>query len=156
MMPEYNQLSTVQPPSSGSHHHHSHSSHHARSYPTTSNLEKWYYNTINHASNNSASSSNSTTNAPLSSLGSEGYKLLSGLLEYDPVKRLTAAQALQSPFFSTGDRVSMNAFEGLKNEYPHRRVSQDDNDIRTSSLPGTKRSGLPDDSLLRPAKRMKE
>ena len=155
-MPEYNQLITVQPPSN-SHHHHSHSSHHARSYPTTSNLEKWYYNTINHASNAAASSSsNSTSSAPLSSLGSEGYKLLAGLLEYDPVKRLTAAQALQSPFFSTGDRVSTNAFEGLKTEYPHRRVSQDDNDIRTSSLPGTKRSGLPDDSLLRPAKRVKE
>jgi cyclin-dependent kinase 8/11 len=52
--------------------------------------------------------------------------------------------------------VSGNCFEGLggKMEYPHRRVSQDDNDIRTSSLPGTKRSGLPDDS--RPVKRLKE
>ncbi|PTB74927.1 hypothetical protein M440DRAFT_1423881, partial [Trichoderma longibrachiatum ATCC 18648] len=71
-------------------------------------------------------------------------------------KRLTAAQALQSVFFSTGDRVSANCFEGVKVEYPHRRVSQDDNDIRTSSLPGTKRSGLPDDTLLRPAKRIKD
>ncbi|KAL6400944.1 Serine/threonine-protein kinase SSN3 [Ilyonectria robusta] len=98
----------------------------------------------------------SNGSAPLSSLGAEGYKLLAGLLEYDPTKRLTAAQALQSPFFSTGDRVSANCFEGVKNEYPHRRVSQDDNDIRTSSLPGTKRSGLPDDSLVRPSKRVKE
>ena len=37
-----------------------------------------------------------------------------------------------------------SAFEGQTFEYPHRRVTQEDNDI---SLPGTKRSGLPDDSL---------
>ena len=173
MMPEYNQLTTLQPPLSSSHHSNSHYQHHpsssggGRGYPTGSNLEKWYYGTINQttSSANSASSSSATANsssgghsasAPLASLGSEGYKLLAGLLEYDPQKRLTAAQALQSPFFSTGDRVSTNAFDGLKVEYPHRRVSQDDNDIRTSSLPGTKRSGLPDDSLLRPAKRVKD
>lgn len=176
-MPEYNQLSTLQPPLS-THHHHpgphysSHHHHHTTgtrgAYSTGSNLEKWYYSTINQTTSSSSSSSSAATsssvissstspsNAQLASLGAEGYKLLSGLLEYDPQRRLTAAQALQSPFFTTGDRVSANAFEGLKVEYPHRRVSQDDNDIRTSSLPGTKRSGLPDDSLLRPSKRIKE
>ncbi|KAF4582279.1 Serine/threonine-protein kinase SSN3 [Ophiocordyceps camponoti-floridani] len=147
------------------HHHHHHQHGHApsssspRGAPAGSYLEKWYYNTISNAglgSSSSSSPSSSSSTPSLTSLGSEGYRLLAGLLEYDPVKRLTAAQALQSPFFSTGDRVSANAFEGLKVDYPHRRVSQDDNDIRTSSLPGTKRSGLPDDSLLRPAKRMKE
>jgi cyclin-dependent kinase 8/11 len=132
-MPEYSQLSTLS------------ASQHAKA--GGSSLEKWYYSTINSHSSTSAPSSNA-------SLGSEGYKLLSGLLEYDPEKRLTAQQALQHPFFSTGDKVSGNCFEGMKMEYPHRRVSQDDNDIRTSSLPGTKRSGLPDDS--RPVKRLKE
>lgn len=131
-MPESNQLSTL-------------SSH---THPKNgSSLEKWYYAIINAQS----ATSNPPSNA---SLGAEGYKLLSSLLEYDPEKRLTAQQALQHPFFSTGDKVSSNCFEGIKQEYPHRRVSQDDNDIRTSSLPGTKRSGLPDDS--RPSKRMKE
>ncbi|KAK0099808.1 cyclin-dependent protein kinase [Cadophora gregata] len=130
-MPEYNQLSTL----SGSHS------------KSGSNLEKWYYATINVHSGTSAPSSNA-------SLGVEGYKLLSSLLEYNPERRLTAQQALQHPFFSTGDKVSSNCFEGIKTEYPHRRVSQDDNDIRTSSLPGTKRSGLPDDT--RPMKRLKE
>lgn len=145
-MPEYAQLNTLQSPMSHGHH----SQHHygRNQPPSGSNLEKWYYSTISHTGG--------TGSAPLASLGSEGYKLLSGLLEYDPSKRLTAAQALQSPFFNTGDKVSANCFEGCKNEYPHRRVSQDDNDIRTSSLPGTKRSGLPDDTLVRPAKRMKE
>lgn len=150
MMPEFNQLNTLQsPPSHHSHHHH-HQHHHSSSSNSTSNLEKWYYNTISNAPQSGSSGPS------LTSLGPEGYKLLAGLLEYDPTKRLTAAQALQSTFFTTGDRVNTNAFEGLKVDYPHRRVSQDDNDIRTSSLPGTKRSGLPDDSLLRPTKRVKE
>ncbi|KAG5999821.1 cyclin-dependent protein kinase [Claviceps lovelessii] len=141
------------------HHHHNHhnQSHHSStssggggsSSATTSNLDKWYNSTISNASPTGSGPSPT-------SLGSEGLKLLAGLLEYDPQKRLTAAQALQSTFFTTGDRVNTNAFEGLKFEYPHRRVSQDDNDIRTSSLPGTKRSGLPDDSILRPNKRVKE
>jgi cyclin-dependent kinase 8/11 len=130
-MPEYNQLGTL-----------------SSSHPKNgSNLEKWYYSTINAHSSTSHPSSNA-------SLGTEGYKLLSGLLEYDPERRLTAQQALQHSFFSTGDKVSSNCFEGVKSEYPHRRVSQDDNDIRTGSLPGTKRSGLPDDT--RPVKRLKE
>jgi cyclin-dependent kinase 8/11 len=132
-MPEYSQLSTLS------------ASQHSKA--GGSSLEKWYYSTIN---------SHSATSVPTSnaSLGAEGYRLLSGLLEYDPEKRLTAQAALQHPFFSTGDKVSSNCFEGMKMEYPHRRVSQDDNDIRTSSLPGTKRSGLPDDT--RPVKRLKE
>ncbi|KJZ71181.1 Serine kinase SSN3 [Hirsutella minnesotensis 3608] len=182
-MPEYSQLNTLQTPPSHhlsihghhhqqahhghGHHHHHHHHHHssARGGPGSggpggpggngSNLERWYYNTISNAGSGSSSSSSSSSPS-LTSLGPEGYKLLAGLLEYDPVRRLTAAQALQAVCFSTGDRVSANAFDGLKVEYPHRRVSQDDNDIRTSSLPGTKRSGLPDDSLLRPSKRVKE
>ncbi|EPQ63066.1 Bgt-3204 [Blumeria graminis f. sp. tritici] len=129
-MPEYSNLATLSSghiPKSGS------------------LLEKWYYSTIN-----------STQSSPASnvSLGVEGYKLLSGLLEYDPERRLTAQQALQHPFFSTGDKFSNNCFEGIKAEYPHRRVSQEDNDIRSCSLPGTKKVGPVDDS--RPAKRLKE
>lgn len=152
-MPEYQALQSLQPPMAAHHSHHSshHRGHHGgQAQPLGSQLEKWYTGTIN-------TSTATSTPGPLASLGQEGYKLLSGLLEYDPEKRLTAAQALQHPFFSIGpDRVSANCFEGLKMEYPHRRVSQDDNDIRTSSLPGTKRSGLPDDSLVRPGKRLKE
>lgn len=157
-MPEYGQLTTLQTSMAAHHgrHHSSSSNHHSGGHPPplASNLEKWYHNTISGAPSSTNTSSGSSPS--LSSLGQEGYRLLSGLLEYDPVKRLTAAQALQLPFFSTGDRVTANAFEGLKVDYPHRRVSQDDNDIRTSSLPGSKRSGLADDSLLRPSKRVKE
>ncbi|KAI1336672.1 kinase-like domain-containing protein [Xylariaceae sp. FL0016] len=167
-MPEYNNLSTLQPPMLHPGHHHHHGRHAGpAAAASTSHLEKWYYSTIGaHSSNNT-----SAPNSSLNSLGAEGYKLLAGLLEYDPERRLTAAQALQHPFFlgagagttgmggvlgGGGDKVSQNCFEGLKTAYPQRRVSQDDNDIRTSSLPGTKRSGLPDDSLARPVKRVKE
>ncbi|RKF81815.1 Serine/threonine-protein kinase SSN3 [Golovinomyces cichoracearum] len=128
-MPEYSQLSTV-----------------ASSQPKSGScLERWYHSKINMLQ----SSGNSNA-----SLGVEGYKLLSGLLEYNPERRLTAHQALQHPFFSTGDKLCGNCFEGIKFEYPHRRVSQDDNDIRSGSVPGTKKSGYQDD--CRPAKRMKE
>ncbi|EGX87707.1 Serine/threonine-protein kinase domain [Cordyceps militaris CM01] len=147
-MPEYQQLTALQTSMAA------HQGRHAHGVPLASNLEKWYHNTISNAPSSTNTSSGASTS--LSSLGQEGYRLLSGLLEYDPVRRLTAAQALQLPFFSTGDKVTANAFEGLKVDYPHRRVSQDDNDIRTSSQPGTKRSGLGDDSLLRPLKRVKD
>ncbi|KAI8965228.1 meiotic mRNA stability protein kinase SSN3 [Daldinia sp. FL1419] len=153
-MPEYNNLNMLQPPMMHPGHHHHH--HHNKSAGSVSHLEKWYYSTI--GAHSSTSSPNS--NGSLAALGPEGYKLLSGLLEYDPERRLTAAQALQHPFFqaaqSGGIGVTTSCFEGLKVAYPQRRVSQDDNDIRTASLPGTKRSGLPDDSVVRPVKRIKD
>ncbi|KAJ0109146.1 hypothetical protein J7T55_002338 [Diaporthe amygdali] len=160
-MPEYGSLSQLQPPMThhghhggGSRGHHGH--HSSQQQPAGSQLDKWYNSTITTSTGTSTPAPNGGPSS-LASLGQEGYKLLAGLLEYDPEKRLTAAQALQHPFFATGpDKVSANCFEGLKVEYPHRRVSQDDNDIRTSSLPGTKRSGLPDDSLVRPGKRVKQ
>ncbi|KAF2087250.1 cyclin-dependent protein kinase-like protein Ssn3 [Saccharata proteae CBS 121410] len=109
-------------------------------------LKAWYDNSVR---NNQYSDGNSP--------GQEGFSLLSGLLDYDPQKRLTAAQALQHPYFTNGEKPSDNCFEGSQIAYPKRAVKTDDNDIRTQSLPGTKRSGLPDDSLIaRPAKRLKE
>ncbi|KAI6357746.1 cyclin-dependent protein kinase [Pyricularia grisea] len=182
-MPDYDKLPLLQPPLSASgypqqpphsHHHHQHynqgpqyggraggptssssaNSSSAAAAASQSHLDKWYYHTVSQGQ-----TAGPMPHAPpgsLASLGVEGYKLLAGLLEYDPEKRLTAAAALQHNFFSTGDRVSANCFEGCKAEYPHRRVSQEDNDIRTGSVPGTKRSGMPDDSMGRPGKRVKE
>lgn len=139
-MPEYSQLSTL---SAGNPRIH-----------RPIGLENWY---------NQCLKTNQYPSEPKgASPGTEGFSLLQGLLEYDPQKRLTAEQALEHPYFTAhGDKPELkpseNCFEGSKVDYPHRRVSQEDNDIRTSSLPGTKRSGLPDDSIIgRPAKRLKE
>ncbi|MCJ1469714.1 cyclin-dependent protein kinase [Pseudocyphellaria aurata] len=116
----------------------------------SSGLEAWYWNTLKTSGYPEAPSSGSP--------GQQGLDLLSRLLEYDPTRRLTAQEALQHPYFSAnGEKVTANCFEGMTTQYPHRRVSQEDNDIRTSSLPGTKRNGLPDDSILgRPTKRIKD
>ena len=114
-----------------------------------SNLDGWYQTCLK----NSGYSSNSAAGTP----GTAGYDLLSRLLEYDPVKRITAKEALEHPYFKNGGHISANCFEGYEGKYPHRRVTQEDNDMRTGSLPGTKRSGIPDDGLLsRASKRMKE
>jgi cyclin-dependent kinase 8/11 len=94
--------------------------------------------------------------------GERGFALLTALFEYDPDKRLTAEDALHHEYFRCTDEksehngeiwVSNNCFQGLEETYPARRVSTETNDIGTGSLPGTKRGGLPDDSLLPPAKR---
>ncbi|KAL5604882.1 hypothetical protein BROUX41_001787 [Berkeleyomyces rouxiae] len=123
--------------------------------PNTSLLEKWYHQAVNGLN---VPGANTTPGSPypLTSLGAEGYRLLAGLLEYDPQKRLSASQALQHPFFSTGDRLTAGCFEGLKNEYPHRRISPDDEMRTQGSISGSKRSGLHDDSLGRASKRLKE
>ncbi|KAF1814969.1 cyclin-dependent protein kinase-like protein Ssn3 [Eremomyces bilateralis CBS 781.70] len=120
-------------------------------------LEKWYTSTVAHNRYVVPNSSPPGTKPDVP--GRDGLALLQGLLEYDPMKRLTAEQALQHPYFPTNqaerDVLGKNCFAWSFTDYPNRRVSSDDNDIRTSSLPGTKRGGLPDDSL-RPGKRLKE
>lgn len=95
-------------------------------------LEAWYASTLRAAQY-----------PPTATPGKEGFTLLSGLLECDPEKRLTAAQALEHPYFA--EKPNDNCFEGTTFEYPKRKISQEDN---SASLPGTKRSGLPDDTLI--------
>jgi cyclin-dependent kinase 8/11 len=119
---------------------------------TGTGLETWYNNVLR-ASNypTTTSSQPSESNSNSASPGPAGYDLLSALLTYDPTRRLTAEQALQHPYFTDPQsgkvNVSANCFEGLEEKYPHRRVSSDDNGIGTGSLPGTKRSALPDDGV---------
>jgi cyclin-dependent kinase 8/11 len=136
-MPEFSQLHSLTATRGPNH------------FSKSSNLESWYQNCLKNGGYSAASS--------VGTPGEDGYDLLSRLLEYDPTKRITASEALEHPYFKNGGPIPANCFEGFEGKYPHRRVTQDDNDIRTGSLPGTKRSGLPDDSLMgRATKRMKE
>ena len=135
-MPEHGQLHTLsyasREPSSG----------------RPSGLEAWYYNTLKSAGYNEA--------LPVGHPGPNGFDLLSKLLEYDPEKRITAKNALQHPYFQDGEKVPANCFEGLPSLYPVRRVSTDDNELRTTGIAGTKRSGATDDAFGRPTKRAKD
>jgi cyclin-dependent kinase 8/11 len=117
--------------------------------PHPQGLDKWYW-TILHQQKY-------TTSQAMGSPGQEGLSLLQELLEYDPNKRLTAEDALSHPYFTMeGDKSLANCFEDSNVEYPLRRVTED-TDIRPpSSLPGSKRGGLPDDSISRPTKRLRE
>ena len=82
------------------------------------------------------------------------------MLDFDPTTRLTAQTALAHPLFSSvTDSTLENCFESLRGgtEYPHRRISQEDNDMRAVvSAPGSKRSAVVQEDSLRPAKRYKE
>lgn len=53
--------------------------------------------------------------------------LLFSMLQYDPAKRITAAQALEHPYFKSGPQPSANAFVGPAGEragpYPERHIS---------------------------------
>lgn len=134
-MPEYSNLQSV--------------SMHSPGVNRPMGLDKWYRNTI--SNNNYAKASPPEDSA---------LDLLKKLLEYDPLKRLTAEKALEHAYFTAsadGKPPSGNCFEGLETKYPARKVSTEAHEIATSSLPGTKRTGVPDDGMLRPqAKKLRE
>ncbi|CAG8588695.1 4951_t:CDS:2 [Paraglomus brasilianum] len=59
-----------------------------------------------------------------------GYNLLTAMLEYDPIKRISALDALSHPFFEEEPEPSFGSFEGQEFKYPRRTVKPEDNDIK--------------------------
>lgn len=141
-MPEYGQLGTLQASNPG--------------LAKAKGLDKWWDSTVK---GNNYSSSSGTVKDTGMAPHRNGLLLMQKLLEFDPLQRITADDALQDPYFSHDEAgledpgPEQNCFANLAFSYPTRKVSCDDNDISVNSLPGTKRNGLPDD---RPAKRAKE
>lgn len=68
-----------------------------------------------------------------------GAALLKVLLTYDPLNREEASSALLHSFFvgNGNTRFTLNAFEGQNYEYPARRISFDDFDIKSFSQAGS-------------------
>ena len=113
-------------------------------------LDKWYSNAIAHSNYNAARGNPPPDHRALD--------LLRGLFAFDPLKRLTAEQALQHPYLvgDGSERPPQDCFEGLETKYPSRKVSTEVGEIGPGAVPGTKRPGV-DDGLSRPggAKRSK-
>lgn len=115
------------------------------------NIESWYRAIDGPGS----TSSNNPSNSKKSLSG--GLDLLSSLLEYDPAKRLTAYEALVHPYFTEAlPKVTQNVFAGQKYQYPARRISNEDIDIKATAYSGAKRSatgaGNEDDQIKKKLK----
>ncbi|RUP50290.1 kinase-like domain-containing protein, partial [Jimgerdemannia flammicorona] len=63
------------------------------------------------------------------------FNLLSMMLEYDPARRITAEDALNHQYFLEDPKPAMNSFAQHGTEYPLRRVTQEDNDMKTVKHP---------------------
>lgn len=69
--------------------------------------------------------------------------ILYQLLQYDPVKRIDAIDALEHKYFTNSDPpVCVNVFEGLNYKYPPRRIHTNDNDIMNAGIDNTKNGQL--------------
>lgn len=111
-----------------------------------SGLDNWYNNIL---------TSTQYHLSPSTSPGKAGFSLLSGLLTTNPTTRLSAQQALEHEFFKDmTDKQKQSCFDSVDSviaggggtvKYPKRKITQEED---SKVLPGTKRGGLPDDSLV--------
>ncbi|KAI7897877.1 kinase-like domain-containing protein [Cokeromyces recurvatus] len=60
------------------------------------------------------------------------YQMMLSPKKYDPAKRITAEKALNHPYFQEDPKPVMNVLAQQGIEYPLRRITQEDNDIKAS------------------------
>lgn len=108
-------------------------------------LEKWWRSTVGNNVYGKAGPPDSSAEA-----------LLRGLFVYDPLKRMTAEEALGSEYFKGAPGDLWNCFEGLEQRYPARKVSSEGNEIGTGSMPGSKRSVIQGGEDGRVGKKLRE
>ncbi|KAG0083845.1 cyclin-dependent protein kinase [Podila epicladia] len=65
----------------------------------------------------------------------QGCNLLAAMLEYDPLKRITAEDALNHPYFQEDPRPGLDCFVGKSLDFPTRRITNEDKDMRTTGAP---------------------
>lgn len=73
----------------------------------------------------------------------DALDLLYQLLQYDPISRIDAIDALDHTYFTNGDPpVCENVFDGLNYKYPPRRIHTSDNDIMNAGSDRNKNGQL--------------
>ncbi|KAL1916673.1 uncharacterized protein VTP21DRAFT_5377 [Calcarisporiella thermophila] len=71
----------------------------------------------------------------------QAFQLLAAMLDYDPVKRITAEEALGHPYFQEEPKPNINAFYGQSIEYPLRRITKEDHEMKKPTHHGAAGGG---------------
>lgn len=108
-------------------------------------LEKWWRTTVGNNVYGKAGPPDDSAEA-----------LLRGLFIYDPLKRMTAEEALRCDYFHADQSSLWNCFDGLEARYPARKVTTEGNEMGSRSMPGSKRSGVQGGESGRGGKKVRE
>ncbi|KAI7861859.1 kinase-like domain-containing protein [Spinellus fusiger] len=82
----------------------------------------------------------------------QAYQVMPGPKKYDPAKRITAEKALAHPYFQEDPKPLANVLQQQNIEYPLRRITQEDNDIKATK-PVVGSMANKEDAMARAAKK---
>lgn len=78
------------------------------------------------------------------------FSLLQRLLTMDPIKRVTAQDALEDPYFKEDPRPTADVFSGCPIPYPKREYLSDENEVKSGSGSKTQQAAPPQQSQQQP------